>query len=141
MIEGRGAGEGPTASAVLSDLIDIARGLVVAPFILPVANLRAKAPSAMAGHKSAYYLRLRAVDRAGSMAAITKALAEASVSIERIVQRGPKGGPDGSGRLPVVFITHECDEATMTRAMELLKAHEDVAGEPLMIRIEDGELR
>ena len=141
VIEGRGAGEGPTASAVLSDLIDIARGLVVAPFILPVANLRAKAPSAMASHKSAYYLRLRAVDRAGSMAAITKALAEASVSIERIVQRGPKGGGDASGRLPVVFITHECDETTMARAMDLLKAHEDVAGEPLMIRIEDGELR
>ncbi|NIJ39922.1 homoserine dehydrogenase [Parvibaculum indicum] len=146
VLEGRGAGEGPTASAVLSDLIDIARGLVVSPFMLPVDRLKAKAPSAMAQHKSAYYLRLRAVDRAGSMAAITKALAEASVSIERIVQRGPKGdkkggGSDASGRLPVVFVTHECDEATMVRAMDLLKAHEDVAGEPLMIRIEDGELR
>ncbi|MEQ8265936.1 MAG: homoserine dehydrogenase [Parvibaculum sp.] len=139
VLEGRGAGEGPTASAVLSDLVDIARGLVIPPFVIPARKLKAPAKPRMDTHKSSFYLRLRAVDRAGSMAAITKALAQASVSIERIVQRGDK--QDGSGRLPVVFITHETDEGTMARVRALLGEHEDVAGTPLMIRIEDGELR
>lgn len=139
VLEGRGAGEGPTASAVISDVVDIARGTIVPPFILPAAQLKPPAKPLMDTHKSAFYLRLRAVDRAGSMAAITKALAEASISIERIVQRGGKG--DDSGRLPVVFITHETDEGTMARARALLAQHEDVAGTPLVVRIEDGELR
>ncbi len=139
VLEGRGAGEGPTASAVLSDIVDIARGLIVPPFIVPATKLKAPATPLMDTHKSSFYLRLRAVDRAGSMAAITRALAEASISIERIVQRGGKG--DESGRLPVVFVTHETDESTMARARALLAEHEDVAGTPLVIRIEDGELR
>jgi homoserine dehydrogenase len=139
VLEGRGAGEGPTASAVISDVVDIARGAIVPPFIVPAAQLKPPAKPLMDTHKSSFYLRLRAVDRAGSMAAITRALAEASISIERIVQRGGKG--DDSGRLPVVFITHETDESTMARARALLAQHEDVAGTPLVIRIEDGELR
>ncbi|PKP78304.1 MAG: homoserine dehydrogenase [Alphaproteobacteria bacterium HGW-Alphaproteobacteria-3] len=139
VLEGRGAGEGPTASAVLSDIVDVARGLIVPPFIVPAAKLKAPAKPLMDEHKSSFYLRLRAVDRAGSMAEITRALAEASISIERIVQRGGKS--DESGRMPVVFITHETDEGTMARARTLLAKHEDVAGTPLVIRIEDGELR
>ncbi len=142
VLEGRGAGEGPTASAVISDIVDIARGLIVPPFIVPAAKLKAPAKAPLDTHKSSFYLRLRAVDRAGSMAEITRALAQASVSIERIVQRGEKGrAGDGSGRLPVVFITHETDEGTMARARAHLAEHEDVAGTPLVIRIEDGELR
>ena len=75
------------------------------------------------------------------MAEITRALAEASISIERIVQRGEPEKKGGEGRLPVVFITHRTDESTMARARTLLAKHEDVAGTPLVIRIEDGELR
>src|SRR5690606_17050806 len=137
VLEGRGAGEGPTASAVISDIVDIARELVVPPFIVPAAKLKAPQRAPLDTHKSSFYLRLRAADRAGSMAEITRALAQASVSIERIVQRGEKGrAGDGSGRLPVVFITHETDEGTMARARAHLAEHEDVAGTPLVIRIE-----
>ena len=139
VLEGRGAGEGPTASAVISDIIDIARGLVLAPFIVPADRLKKLVQPPVDTHKKAFYLRVRAVDRAGSMAAITQALAQASVSIERIVQRGDR--QDGSGRLPVVFVTHETDEGTMARARAHLAEHEDVAGTPLVLRIEDGELR
>lgn len=139
VLEGRGAGEGPTASAVISDIVDIARGLVLPPFVVPADRLKKLVQPPVDTHKKAFYLRVRAVDRAGSMAAITRALAEASVSIERIVQRGDR--QDGSGRLPVVFVTHETDEGTMARAGALLSEHEDVAGTPLVLRIEDGELR
>ncbi|MBX3488059.1 homoserine dehydrogenase [Parvibaculum sp.] len=139
VLEGRGAGEGPTASAVISDIADIARGLVLAPFIVPADRLKKLVQPPVDTHKKAFYLRVRAMDRAGSMAAITQALAQASVSIERIVQRGDR--QDGSGRLPVVFVTHETDEGTMARARAHLAEHEDVAGTPLVLRIEDGELR
>ncbi|MDO8840222.1 MAG: homoserine dehydrogenase [Parvibaculum sp.] len=139
VLEGRGAGEGPTASAVISDIVDIARGLILAPFIVPADRLKKLVQAPVDTHKKAFYLRVRAVDRAGSMAAITQALAQASVSIERIVQRGDR--QDGSGRLPVVFVTHATDEGTMARARAHLAEHEDVAGTPLVLRIEDGELR
>jgi homoserine dehydrogenase len=140
VLEGRGAGEGPTASAVLSDLIDIARGLVMPPFIVPTSHLKAPAKSAFDRHRSAYYLRFSAIDRAGSMADITRALAQASVSIERIVQRS-EPREDASGRKPVVFVTHETEEGSMRSALKHLSAHEEVAGKPLVIRIEDGESR
>jgi len=140
VLEGRGAGEGPTASAVISDVVDVARGVVLPPFILPVSSLRK--PGRLAGERreGAYYLRLHAADRAGSMAEITRALAQASVSIERIVQRGDEDG-ESKGRLPVVFVTHKTDEGTMQKALALLAEHEDVAGDPLMIRIVDAESR
>ncbi|HEX7775995.1 MAG TPA: homoserine dehydrogenase [Parvibaculum sp.] len=140
VLEGRGAGEGPTASAVLSDLVDIARGLVMPPFIVPTSHLKALDKSPLDRHRSAYYLRFSAIDRAGSMADITRALAQASVSIERIVQRS-EPREDASGRKPVVFVTHETEEGSMRKALTHLSEHEEVAGKPLVIRIEDGESR
>lgn len=140
VLEGRGAGEGPTASAVLSDLVDIARGLVMPPFIVPTSHLKVPEKAGMDRVRGAYYLRFLAVDRAGSMADITRALAEASVSIERIVQRGERKEGE-TGRMPVVFLTHKTDEGSMRRALAHLAKHEEVAGTPLVIRIEDGGSR
>lgn len=136
ILEGEGAGEGPTASAVIADLVDIARGIVYAPFGLPSHALGEGRPADMGEHAGAYYLRLRAADRAGSMAEIAKALGDAGVSIERIVQRSGDGIP--GEWLPVVLITHETQEATMRKAMELLDEHADVVSEPVVIRIEEG---
>ncbi len=140
VLEGRGAGEGPTASAVLSDLVDIARGLVMPPFIVPTSHLKAPGKAITDRVRGAYYLRFLAVDRAGSMADITRALAEASISIERIVQRGERKEGE-TGRMPVVFVTHKTDEGSMRRALAHLSKHQDVAGTPLVIRIEEGESR
>ncbi|HMM13477.1 MAG TPA: homoserine dehydrogenase [Parvibaculum sp.] len=140
ILEGRGAGEGPTASAVLSDLVDIARGLVMPPFIVPTSHLKKPEKAGIDRVQGAYYLRFLAVDRAGSMADITRALAEASVSIERIVQRGERKEGD-TGRMPVVFVTHKTDESSMRQALAHLEKHQEVAGTPLVIRIEEGESR
>ena len=140
VLEGRGAGEGPTASAVLSDMVDVARGLVMPPFIVPTSQLRGPARANVERRRSPYYLRFNAADRAGSMAEITRALADASISIERIVQRSD-GRDTASGRLPVVFLTHETDEGSMRSALKHLSKLEDVAGKPLVIRIEDSGSR
>ncbi len=134
VLTGPGAGEGPTASAVVADIVDIARGIAFPPFILPQSKLLSAETVDMADYSGAYYLRLEAADRAGSMAEVTKALAEADVSIERIVQR-PDQGRDGEW-LPVVLITHETREATMQRALGLLSEHADVVSTPVVIRIQ-----
>lgn len=136
VLEGRGAGEGPTASAVVSDLVDIARGFIVPPFIVPTSHLKAPAKAKSETRKSSYYLRFSAADRAGSMAEITRALANAAVSIERIVQRGETGEGE-AGRMPVVFLTHDTEEGSMRVALKNLARIEDVAGTPLVIRIEN----
>lgn len=135
VLEGPGAGEGPTASAVVADLVDIARGIRYAPLGLPFSALGASKPAPMSGYVGSYYLRVKAADRAGSMAEITRALAEAEVSIERIVQR-PDRGRDGHW-MPVVIMTHETNEATMQKALGLLSEHEDVVSAPVVIRIEE----
>jgi len=140
VLEGRGAGERPTASAVVADIADIAKGITTPPFIVPSATLKKPVKFSEARQEGAFYLRLYAADRAGSMAEITRALAEASVSIEQIVQRGDDAS-EGGGRLPVVFVTHKTTESTMQKALALLAEHEDLAGDPLMIRIVDDESR
>ena len=137
VLEGQGAGAGPTASSVLSDIVDVARGLVLPAFIVPSDRLTALDPLPSSVSAGQYFLRLNASDRAGSLAAIAGALGEAGVSIERIVQRGP--GRTASGeeiRIPVVIETHETDAQAMASALELLKRHETVTGTPLLLRIE-----
>lgn len=136
VLEGEGAGEGPTASSVLSDLIDIARGLVMPPFIIPVERLKKATSLPPEANKAAYFLRLNAVDKVGSLAEIANALAEANVSVERITQHGPREGE--RDRRPIVIETHRTDEKSLSAAVALLKEHENVTGTPLALRIEDG---
>lgn len=131
--EGRGAGEGPTASAVAADILDIARGLRLPTFSVPAKLLAPAQPSPMENHEGAYYLRLQVIDRPGVMAAITVILAEAEVSIDSIIQRGR--APDEP--VPIVILTHETKESVMMSALERIRAEEAVTEEPRLIRIEN----
>ena len=88
LFQGAGAGDGPTASAVVADLIDIARGDIGAPFSIPAAELEAAAP-ADSGHRTGKaYLRFTVADRPGVLAEITAAMRDAGVSIESLIQKG-----------------------------------------------------
>ncbi len=128
MLEGRGAGAEPTASAVVADLIDIAHGRAGQGL-----NAGAKPKLApMARHEGAYYLRLMVVDRPGVMADITAALRDEKVSMEQMIQRGRS--PDET--VPVVITTHETVEASMRRALERIARLKTVREKPRMIRIE-----
>ncbi len=131
--EGRGAGEGPTASAVAADIVDIARGLQLSTFSVPAKDLALAQPSPMEHHEGAYYLRLQVIDRPGVMAAITVILAEAEVSIDSIIQRGR--APEEP--VPIVILTHETKESVMMSALARIKAQEAVTQEPRLIRIEN----
>jgi len=133
LFQGAGAGDGPTASAVAADLIDIARDEVGAPFSIPVANLAAL-PPAEAGHRMGRsYLRFMVKDRPGVLAEITAAMRDGAVSIESLIQQG-RGADEGAGVM-VAMVTHEGPEANVRRALDLLAGSESLTGDPLVLPI------
>ncbi len=131
MFQGRGAGQGPTASAVIADIIDVARGRHMPAFVVPADKLADKKAAPMARHVGAYYIRLMVQDRPGVIAAISKALATERISLESMLQRGRS-----EGVVPVVLTTHQTEEARMQRALSRIAKLKAVAEEPCLIRIE-----
>ena len=132
MLEGRGASAGPTASAVVADLIDIARGRFT-PVWGAAASALSDAPSVpMAAHVGAYYLRLMVVDRPGVIADVTAELRDAGISLESMLQRGRSPGE----AVPVVLVTHETNEAAMRAALARIAGLDAVLEDPALIRIE-----
>jgi homoserine dehydrogenase len=132
LFQGAGAGDGPTASAVAADLIDIARDEVGAPFSIPVAQLAAL-PPAEPGHRTERtYLRFMVKDRPGVLAEITAAMRDGNVSIESLIQQGR--GHD-AGEVMVAMVTHEGQEANVSAALALLEGSESLTGEPLVLPI------
>ncbi|MDP6603816.1 MAG: homoserine dehydrogenase [Rhodospirillales bacterium] len=132
MQEGRGAGAGPTASAVVADLVDIARGRTTPTFGVPARELGALTAAPMARHRGAYYVRLMVVDRPGVFADVAAALRDNEISMEAVLQRAR--APEET--VPVVLTTHETDEAAMMRAVEAIERMDTVAESPRLIRIE-----
>src|SRR5690606_10010656 len=118
MLEGPGAGAGPTASAVVADILDIACERRTPAFGVPADGLEPLAVSPMARHVGPYYLRLMVIDRPGVFGAIATVLGEERVSIESVLQRGRN--PEEV--VPVVLVTHETEEAAMMRTVERLAA-------------------
>jgi homoserine dehydrogenase len=132
LCQGRGAGAGPTASAVVADLVDIARGRSQPTFGLPASELKKLAASPMARHRGAYYIRLMVVDKPGVVADVTAALRDEDVSLESMLQRARSPGEP----VPVVLTTHDSEEAAMRRALDRIAALGSVVEPPHVIRIE-----
>jgi homoserine dehydrogenase len=136
---GPGAGGLATASAVLSDIADIARGLKVAPFGRPAARLKPVRKAPMQRHEGGYYIRLMARDRPGTAATIAKRLAEQDISLESIVQRHAPGEapPNGKGHaVPVILITYATTEDAVRKALAAVGRDRVTSGRPQVIRIE-----
>ncbi len=133
VMEGRGAGALPTASAVAADLVDIAAGRHVPSFGIPTANLRPIPGVPIERHHGAYYIRLMVVDQPGVIADVAAALRDEQVSMESMIQRGRAPGE----AVPVVMTTHIAVEAAMNRALKRIEALDSVLEPPRMIRIED----
>ena len=129
--QGRGAGAGPTASAVVADIIDIARGHRVATFNQPAASLQKLPAAPSERHRGAFYIRLMVVDRPGVIADVAAALRDQSVSLESMLQRGR----DPDEAVPVVLTTHETEEGAMRRALAQIERLEAVLEPPRVIRI------
>jgi homoserine dehydrogenase len=138
---GPGAGGAATASAVVADIADVARGIRAAPFGRPVEKLQETAKAPMERHEGGYYIRLMARDHAGTAATIATRLAEQKISIESIVQRHPNGGsaapaPGKSAPVPVILITYATHEDAVHRALQAVQRDKVISGRPQVIRIE-----
>jgi homoserine dehydrogenase len=138
---GPGAGGAATASAVVADIADVARGIRAAPFGRPVASLEATEKAPMERHEGGYYIRLMARDHAGTVATIATRLAEQKISIESIVQRQSDGnsGVASKGKsvpVPVILITYATHEDAVYRALQAVQRDKVISGRPQVIRIE-----
>jgi homoserine dehydrogenase len=133
LFQGAGAGEGPTASAVVADVIDIARDEVGAPFSIPVANLSPMLPAESGERTERTYLRFTVTDRPGVLAEITAAMRDAGVSIESLIQKGR--ADDGGGDVLVAMVTHEGPERCVRSAIDLLEGSDSLTAPPLVLPI------
>jgi homoserine dehydrogenase len=139
---GPGAGGAATASAIVSDLADIARGVRAPPFGRPASRMTAVRKAPMQRHEGGYYIRLLARDRPGSAATIARRLAQQQISLESIVQRHEMSGlaTDQRGRsgepVPVILITYATTEDAVRKALAAVRRDRVISGQPQVIRIE-----
>ncbi|MEL6607820.1 MAG: homoserine dehydrogenase [Pseudomonadota bacterium] len=130
VLRGAGAGEGPTASAVLSDILDIARGTRIATFGQPADTLVSAEP-ARAVTEAPYYMRLLLEDKPGALAKVATALGTAGVSIDRMRQYD-----HADDRAPVLIVTHKTTRAALDAAIDTMARTDVVADTPVTLRIE-----
>jgi homoserine dehydrogenase len=133
VFEGRGAGAGPTASAVVADVIDIAAGRFNNTFGVPVAHLQDLASVSIGDRVGAFYVRLKVIDQTGVFADIGSVFRDHSISMESILQRDH----DSDGNVHVVIVTHDVKESALRAALASLEAHDAMVENPHVIRIED----
>jgi len=130
VLRGAGAGEGPTASAVMADVMDIARGYRVSTFGQTATTLR-KARAARAAVPAPYYLRLQLQDKPGALAKVARVLGEAGISIDRMRQYGHQ-----DTTAPVLIVTHKTTRSSLDEALAGMATTGVVEGSPVAIRIE-----
>jgi homoserine dehydrogenase len=130
VLRGAGAGEGPTASAVMGDVMDLARGCRVPAFGQSAAGLAAATP-ARATLPAPYYLRMSLADRPGALAKVATVLGEAGVSIDRMRQTRHE-----ASEAPVLIVTHPTTRAALDRALAGMEGTGVVLGPPVALRIE-----
>ena len=131
--EGRGAGAGPTASAVVADLIDIAAGRLSLAFGVPAARLADLKAIPIKDRAGPFYIRLTVIDQPGVFADISSAFGHANISMESILQRDH----DEAGNAHIVIVTHSITEGALRLALKGLEDHTAVVEAPHVIRIED----
>ncbi|HUW79391.1 MAG TPA: homoserine dehydrogenase [Acidocella sp.] len=131
-LQGRGAGAGPTASAVVADIIDIARGNKIPVWGTALDALGESRAVAISKHIGAYFLRLMVVDQPGVLADVTAILRGHGISLESMLQHGRKPGE----AVPIVLVTHETNEAAVSAAITQISALSSVLEPPALIRIE-----
>ena len=139
---GKGAGAEPTASAVIADLVDIARLATADPdhrvphLAFQPAAMQDLAVLPIDDVVTSFYLRLQVADEAGVLARITGILAEHGISIDALLQR-PNAAGDGAARTDVIILTHDTVEGRMTTAIAAMQALPTVLAKIVRIRKED----
>jgi len=140
LLAGPGAGGPPTASSVLSDILDIARGTRVPPLGVPSQELVPYKQAPMKAHEGGYYIRLNAKDVPGAFAAVASRMGAAGISLESVIQRPDlrvsDAAPADVSIRTIVLLTHSTLEQSVREALALIAADGFIVGEPQLIRIE-----
>ncbi len=143
MLIGPGAGARPTASSVLSDILDIAKGTIIPAFGRRAEDLKPYERARMRAHEGGYYIRLSVFDRPGAFAAIAASMAEQDISLKSIVQHRPRSALPGQearngdgAPQPIIMITHDTTEAAIRAALQNIEKEGNVNEKPRMMRIE-----
>ncbi|MGB0959991.1 MAG: homoserine dehydrogenase [Halocynthiibacter sp.] len=131
VLRGAGAGEGPTASAVMSDVMDIARGTRLSTFGIPADRLD-DAPAAQMDTAAPYYLRMQLKDKPGALAKIATLLGDAGVSIDRMRQYS-----HAEPTAPVLIVTHKTTRGSLDNALEAMHKTDVLVDTPVSLRIEN----
>ena len=131
VLRGAGAGEGPTASAVMGDVVDIARGIRISTFGQPARGLD-KAKPARSTVPAPYYIRMQLQDKPGALAKVAAVLGDAGVSIDRMRQYGHE-----QATAPVLIVSHKTTRQALDTALAGIAATSVVDGDPVAIRIEE----
>jgi homoserine dehydrogenase len=137
---GAGAGAAPTASAVVADIIDVARMISSPKSSVPALAFQDDSLSdlpilPMDEVRSAYYLRITALDQVGVLADITEILGDCKINIEAIIQKEPRGPDADTQKVPVIILTHEIREATMNDAIARIEGLDAIAEKVTRIRV------
>jgi len=133
LLYGRGAGAKPTASAVISDIIDVARGSIGMRECLPMPHLKPVHIKSMSSILSRYYLRFSVIDKPSVLARIASIVGRYNVSISDVIQQERKIGR----AVPLILLTHEVNEKSIQQAVRTIDKLSIVKGHSQILRIED----
>jgi homoserine dehydrogenase len=141
MLIGRGAGALPTASAVVGDIVDVARNILagsggrVPPQAYQAQNIRTLPLKDINDIRCKYYLRFQVLDQPGVLATIAGILGQEGISLESVIQKGRSLAPDET--VSVVMMTHEARERNVRQAVQTIETLSSVPGETMRVRVED----
>ncbi len=131
ILQGEGAGPGPTSSSLLSDLLSILRGNIKKPFGIPFAQLKALKSYNINNYTNSLYLRFEVRDRPGVLSQITNRLAKYRISVKRLIQTPDKK----TNKATIVIITHKTSEINSKKCLSLFKKNKNILKTPTLIRV------
>jgi len=131
ILQGEGAGPGPTSSALLSDLLSILRGNIKNPFGVKVSKLKSFKAYNPNNYINSLYLRFEVKDKPGVLSQITNRLAKYKISIKRIIQTPDKK----NNKATIVIITHKTSELNCSNCLSIFKKNKNILKNPTLIRL------
>ena len=131
VLQGEGAGPGPTSSALLSDLLSILRGNIKKPLGVAVSKLKSLKPYNVNNYVNSLYLRFEVKDKPGVLSQITNRLAKYKISIKRIIQTPDKK----NNKATIVIISHKTSELNCNNCLSIFKNNKNILKTPTLIRL------
>ncbi len=131
VLQGEGAGPGPTSSSLLSDLLSILRGNIKKPFGVSVSKLKSLQPYNVNNYVNSLYLRFEVKDKPGVLSQITNRLAKYKISVKRLIQTPDKK----NNKATIVIITHKTSEINCHNCLSIFKKNKNILKTPTLIRL------